>query len=68
MDLEATKRRLKVMVAIDAVCGIVAAAAAYGAFGMGMDWLIAVFIAALVAGLGAQIWFIAGVRSAKKGV
>ncbi|WP_332771427.1 hypothetical protein [Phenylobacterium sp.] len=68
MDLEATKRRLKVMVAIDAVCGIVAAAAAYGAFGKGVDWLIAVFIAALVAGLGAQIWFIAGVRAAKKGV
>ncbi|MDP3855565.1 hypothetical protein [Phenylobacterium sp.] len=68
MDLEATKRRLKVMVAIDAVCAIVAAAAAYGAFGRGVDWLVYVFVAALIAGLAAQIWFIAGVRSANKGV
>ena len=68
MELEVAKRRLKTMVAIDAVCGIVAAAAAYGAFGKGVDWLIVVFVAALVAGLAAQIWFIVGLRPTKKGV
>ncbi len=68
MELETAKRRLKTMVAIDAVCGVVAVAAAYGAFAKGVGWLVFVFVAALLVGLAAQIWFIVGLRPAKKGV
>jgi hypothetical protein len=58
----AQKDRLKVMVAVN----VVAALAAVGAFAaywtrMG-DWALAAFIGAIVVGLGAQIWFIAGLR------
>jgi hypothetical protein len=56
------KKRLRRMMAIN----VVAALAAVGCFiaywaRMG-DWALAAFIGAIVVGLGAQIWFIAGLR------
>jgi hypothetical protein len=68
MDAEAGKRRLGVMLGINLVCLAVAGGAAFGAFSKGVDWLLFVFAGALVSGVGAQIWFIAGFRPAKKGV
>jgi hypothetical protein len=56
------------MAAIDVVAVVVAAVSAVGAFAYGVDWLTAVFAGALLAGFGAQIWFIAGLRRASKGV
>ena len=71
-DVESTilvhKQRLRTMLAIDAVCAVVAVGALYGAMGLGHDWLLGVFFAAVAAGFGAQIWFIVGVSRAKKGV
>ena len=61
------QRRVKIMGAVVAVATLVAFVSAIGAFAYGHHWLIAPFVAALVAGFGAQIWFIAGLR-AKKGV
>lgn len=68
MELAAAKKRLGTMLAINLACLAVAGGAAYGAFGMGVGWLLYLFAAALVVGLAAQIWFIAGFRPAKKGV
>jgi hypothetical protein len=61
------QKRVKIMGAIVAVAAIVAVPTAIGAFAYGHHWLAVPFGAALVAGFGAQIWFIAGLR-AKKGV
>ena len=60
------QKRVKIMGAVVAVATLVAFASAVGVFAYGHHWLVAPFVAALVAGFGAQIWFIAGLR-AKKG-
>jgi len=67
-DIERAKGRLKVMAIIDLVAVIIACGAAVGSFMYGVGWLTIVFVAALVVGFGAQIWFIAGLRRADKGV
>jgi nitrate reductase NapE component len=67
LDVAAAKRRMMVMLAIDVVCLIIAVAAAVGAFAFGVAWLQLVFGAALLAGFGAQIWFIAGIRRTSGG-
>jgi len=56
------KQRLKRMLAIN----VLAAVAAIGSFvaywtHMG-EWALVAFIGAIIVGLGAQIWFIAGLR------
>lgn len=61
------QRRVKVMGAIVVVATVIAFPSAIGAFAYGHHWLVAPFVAALIAGFGAQIWFILGLR-AKKGV
>jgi hypothetical protein len=66
--LQQGKKRVLIMGAIVALATVVAMAAATGAFLFGHRWLVWVFAAALVAGVGAQIWFIVGLRPTKKGV
>ena len=61
------KKRLTTMFAIDAVCFVLAGVAIYGAVSLGYGWAKPVFILAIVAGLGAQIWFILGWMRATKG-
>ena len=67
MDAASAKKRLAVMLAVDAVCVLVALAAAIGVFRFGQDGLLWVFGAALILGFAAQVWFIAGFRRAKEG-
>jgi hypothetical protein len=68
MSADATlqKKRLTAMLAIDAVCFVLAGVAIYGAVSLGLGWAKPVFILAIVAGLGAQIWFILGWMRATK--
>ena len=66
MDIAAAKGRLVTMIAIDVVCGLIAAAAAYGAFVRGVDWAVYLVVAAVAIGLAAQIWFVVGLRAAKE--
>jgi hypothetical protein len=68
MDVDVAKKRLVTMLAIDGVCMLIAIAAAVGAFGYGIDALMWLFGVAVVAGFGAQIWFIAALRRAGRGV
>lgn len=60
------KKRLTTMFAIDVVCFVLAGAAVIGYVAAGVGWLAPVFIGAIAAGLGAQIWFILGWMKAAK--
>ena len=64
LDLEAIKRRRNVMLL---ACGIAAvvAIAAMTLFLQGQQWAIALFVAAVAAGFGGQMWLMAGVRGRK---
>ena len=62
IDVARQRRRLMIMVAIDAVCFLIAMAAMIGNIGFHIGWLMWVFLAALLAGFGAQGWLIAGLR------
>ena len=64
-DALALKRRLTAMIAIDAVCVAVAAAAIVGYVAGHIAILGPVFVAAIAAGVAAQIWFIVGFAKAK---
>lgn len=64
-DIKHDRRRILIMAAIVGVAAVVAAASAVGAFQFGHHWMIAPFVAAVVAGFGAQIWFIVGFRPKK---
>ena len=66
--LEPIKKRLVVMLAINAVAALAAVGFALGHYVGGVDWMQWAFMAALGAGFAAQIWFIAGFRRAGRGV
>jgi hypothetical protein len=67
LDIAAVKRRRTVMLAINGLAVLGALAGAVGYFGYGQSWALPVFVAAMLAGFGAQIWFIAGLRGPRKG-
>ncbi|HEX4183385.1 MAG TPA: hypothetical protein VHY34_09005 [Caulobacteraceae bacterium] len=54
------RRRLIAMIAIDAVCALVAVGAIVGFLSFHVSWMGGLFAVALVAGFGAQIWFFVG--------
>jgi hypothetical protein len=62
------KRRFKVMIVGDTIAMLAAAVLAYGYFARGVQWMLPAFVAALVGGFAVQIWFIAGLGRADKGV
>lgn len=65
-DAVIQKKRLTVMIAITAVCFVLAGVAIFGAVSLKMNWLLPVFFVALFGGLGSQIWFILGWMRAVK--
>jgi hypothetical protein len=65
-DAALQKKRLTTMLAIDAVCFLLAGAAIVGHVTFGIGWLLPAFLVLVAAGLGAQIWFVLGwMRAAK---
>jgi hypothetical protein len=60
------KKRFTTMIAIDVVCFLLAGAAIVGHVAFGVGWLLPAFVLAIVAGLGAQIWFVLGWLKATK--
>ena len=64
-DIQALKSRRTVMFAINGVAALAAIAGIVGYFKFSLDWAFVVFVGALLVGFGAQIWFIAGLRSPK---
>jgi hypothetical protein len=67
LDPQQMKRRRTVMFAFNALALLAALAAVVGYFKYGQAWALAAFVAALLMGFGAQIWFIAGLRRTSKG-
>jgi hypothetical protein len=63
-DTLALKRRLHAMIAIDVVCLLVAVAAIVGYVAGHIAFLGPVFVAAIAAGVAAQVWFIVGFAKA----
>ncbi len=60
--LAALNRRRMIMFIAVALSGVVAVVSAYFAFRVGAAWGMPVFVMALLAGFGAQIWFVLGLR------
>ncbi len=60
--LAAQKKRLTVMAAVNVAAAILALGFVVAWAKYGVDWAFAAFVAALLVGFGAQIWFIAGFR------
>ena len=67
LDTQALKKRRAVMFAVNALALLAALAASVGYFKVAQAWALAAFVAALLVGFGAQIWFIAGLRRMSKG-
>ena len=62
LALAALQRRFRRMVMAMSVCGLVAVAGAVCFFAAHQPWGLWLFIAALVSGLAAQVWFVAAMR------
>ena len=60
IDVAVQRRRLMIMIAIDAVCVVVALVAIVGALGLHVKWLLGLFVLAVLAGFGAQVWLMLG--------
>ncbi len=67
LDLVSARRRSAIMIAISVVAGVCALASIIGYLKFHQAWAMAGFFAAVLAGFGAQIWFIAGLRGPGKG-
>jgi hypothetical protein len=67
LDIATLKRRRAVMMTVNVLAALAALAAAVGYFKFALGWALIVFVAALLVGFGAQIWFIAGFRGPGKG-
>jgi len=67
LDLVSAKRRSAIMIAVSLFAGVCALAGVIGYFKLHQAWAMAGFIAAVLLGFGAQIWFIAGLRGPGKG-
>jgi hypothetical protein len=60
IEVPRQRRRLAVMLGVNGLCLVVAAAAALAAFGWHMVWPVYVFVGALVTGFGAHVWLMLG--------
>ncbi len=60
IDVARHRRRLMWMIVVDAVCFLIALGAIVGDLSFHIGWLLWVFLAAMLAGFGAQGWLIAG--------
>jgi len=67
LDVATIRKRRTIMMVVNALAALIAAAAAVGYFKFALDWALIALVAALVGGFAAQIWFIAGLRGPGKG-
>jgi hypothetical protein len=67
VDIATMKRRSALMMALSLGAGLAAAAALVGYIKLHQSWALVAFLAAVIVGFGAQIWFIAGLRGPSKG-
>lgn len=67
LDVAALRRRRTVMMSVNVLSVLAALASIVGYFKYSQVWALAAFVAALLVGFGAQIWFIAGLRGPGRG-
>ena len=69
VEVAVQRRRLATMLAINALCVLIAAGAVVGVFAYHVQGLIWLFAAALVVGFSAHVWLVLGVArgAASKG-
>jgi uncharacterized membrane protein len=67
LDLVTIKKRRTIMMVVNVLAGVTAVAAIVAYFHLQLEWALVVFVAALVMGFAAQIWFIAGLKGPGKG-
>ena len=60
IDVAHQRKRLIWMVVFDGVCFLIALAALIGNVSLHIHWLLWVFLAAMLAGFGAQGWLVMG--------
>jgi len=65
LDLKAAARRSSIMMGFSLFAGLCAMAGAIGYFKFHQSWALIAFLAAVLVGLGSQIWFIASLRGPK---
>jgi hypothetical protein len=62
LDIAAMKRRRAVMMGVNVLSVLGALAGVVGYFKYAQAWALGGFVAALLVGFGAQIWFVASLR------
>ena len=68
LDVAQVKRRRTIMMVVNVLAALTAIAAIVAYFKLALGWALIVFVAALLVGFAAQIWFIAGLKGPGKGV
>jgi hypothetical protein len=66
-DIAVQRRRLMVMIAINAICVLAAIVSIIGALSFHLGWMMPVFIVAVLVGFGAQFWLFAGLMRSGSG-
>jgi CHASE2 domain-containing sensor protein len=62
LDLVTIKKRRATMMVVNVLAALIAVVSIVGYFMFAVSWALVPFIAALLAGFAAQIWFIAGLK------
>ena len=67
LDVATIKKRRTIMMIVNVLSALTALGAIVAYFKLALGWALVVFVAALLVGFGAQIWFIAGLKGPGKG-
>jgi len=67
LDVDAIKKRRMVMMVANVAAAVIAIASIVAYFQLQLGWALIPFVAALMGGFAAQIWFIAGLKGPGKG-
>ena len=67
LDVAAIKKRRMVMMVANVAAAVIAVVSILAYFQLQLGWALIPFVAALVGGFAAQIWFIAGLKGPGKG-
>jgi len=67
LDVATIKKRRTIMMVVNVLAALIAVGSIVAYFQLQLGWALIVFVAALVGGFAAQIWFIAGLKGPGKG-
>ena len=67
LDIATIRKRRATMMVVNVLAALIAVGSIVAYFKLELGWALIVFVAALLAGFAAQIWFIAGLKGPGKG-